>query len=1001
MSRTVDRKMSRQEQRKEALDGLLWNMENGRIRDFYDYIKCAIPVLNQNPGSDRIFSRWLKKKADSTCTTVQEYIAWGAEKLTEEMAALERWYEKDPWKLDGSPDEWKEMWRQTLNAWWEDDTFPALSDKSVLCGNRDVLLYVLVALGFTTDESDEFLDEYSLVKNRDYLRRLYSLDFKEALFRWFLSWNEHHPEQPVCYHEICRYYEVYSTRLLASAKAELDRVCAEIADVICVWEKELKEWKYHNEAAYKKVLSELKELKAECSKVRNDLEKGSQCMYEHLYAEKVKGALTIQVHASRTLGRKKQELKQEEFEHLMSPEKRLYRISSWNDGTYLDRGTDFAWKQLMKYAGPKCEDLEESFAAFMKESELFLSDAYWRQFSQIMKLLGASGGNKKKNESFVREIRFSAETRNPNLYKDAGLFKRKNERLLSFAYNSAEINRALSEGTANGIYISSLLQPVWRNSDDMFSKTEVDSSAGFSVLRRNYEKWCQGKSGPYKAYTRKMILKLALAAGIEDMKSLQETMSLAGSGRFNYLDRSEAMVYLIVRYRDTLRKKMIDISDCLVTIEDLGIHTAAGHKAWEKVRELEAHLPEEYSIHLPAEMKKEFQPSESMEEIENAFMEASETWTHVVTEEKPMYSLVEYLHMSDRLLILFEASASDGASVRKKLFYGPYTSDFKNTSESEKRTGVARELAWVNIQNAWCLLLKDALMEEGVRRVFEVWYEKMKAESFSGLSSERWMEHLDLVEQRIGQIKKYLDIHLEVAYSSKWRPKLMGECNAIAEYLEQFHQAIFDADFMRQSPNASETKFVLEQWMFALAILELLSIRTERSAAYLKEYVFHWIAVGGMHNFSYRYYKNRTGFTEVGSRRYDRMESEDSEAIFAFWNGIYFDYQAIVSAIRWFQENRPEQSVRYEEMLRSLQRKIMEAAEQDPVDKDIEEKLEVRNGPFDYMEYDWRMAGKNLITMYGKQGTRKTETDRADKERVEEFRKRYRWFYQHVGEAYE
>jgi len=1002
-------KVTRQEKRRIELDQVLKKPATGQIRDFYDYMKEAVRVIDQNVAEDRIFSRWLKLKFRQAnglqenmkaTFSVQDYIDWGAEKLASEMEQLERWHVDSLWTWDLPETHYVDVWKRILTLWWEKDSFPELSYKSVKCTNRDIVIYVLMVLGFSVDEADQFLDEFCRVKRGNYLRRLYALDYKEGLFRWIMSWNENHPEKQISYERACLLYEEYGGELLRGVKSDLDNLCANIVRECEYWNAEIKTAQSPY-IRYKKqvlrVLSELKELRKDCLVVRENLCDTREDLYREMHAENLKRALTISVYGRRTLERKKDELRRREFTFELSEEEKFRMIRKWTDETIVNRGTEFAWLQMMKYAMASCSDFTESFEAFKKGTVSFLSDAYWRQFSQMMKLYGMSGGFYEEHKRFVYKKTFSAKTNAPQLYKKTVLISKKDSQSLSFALGSKEVKDAVQGGTANGMYLSELVRPVWRNSEDVFSYTKGKSVSRLSGLWSQYEKWCKGKKGPYEAYTRDTILELALASNMESMSEIQDVMSLAGSREWNLQDPREALVYLVVRYRDELKKVIRDINDLMETVQTQGLQTAAGEKNWIELQSRAATLPALYIENLPDYMCKIGEMPENDQDRQGFIQEVAEIWQSVIREEIPIPTVIEYLHMADRLGILFRASFVNTNKIREKMFYGPYTTDFASQKEDGKK-GVAGELAWLEIQNAWSILMNGLLKDTAVKKVFEFWYQNMqsglRSGNFLGVFIDDWEDTLDLVKRRIKRVKDQLEILMEVEYTKNWKTEIRVKCENIEEALEAFHQTITSAGFMKQDPNAAETKYILEQWITLLAMMELLEVSTEGSVLLLEEYVHHWIITGGLNYFDYTVYKKKAGLenTEQSAVTIDQMVNLEEK--YTFWAEIYQDYRTLCASIRWFEEFRPEQSVVYRKKLNDLKAMMLEEVELDSINLDEEEeKKSSEQRRFKNMKKDWDEVldyGEDLVKTMKREGL--AEYEKNDKW-YRELEQWHRWFY--------
>lgn len=1004
MGRRAVKKASRQEERRELLDSLLVDCETGRIKDFYDYVGDSVQVLDQASGTDRVFYKWLKRKYHAAQSgneevrenriSVQEYINWGAEKLAAEMQDLGHWSNGESWALPETKESRVEIWKKTLTKWWDEDTVPFLSDRKLKCSRRDVILYVLTVLEFTVEESNEMLDELSLQKDRDEVRRLYTLDFKEGLFQWMMYWNEKHPEKKVPYHKVCELYLTYGGQLLWYVKERLDETCLDLRR----WREERQIRRDCENAEVKRQLAQLEELEESCSEMRKTLTNDGSGLYDEIHAENLKRSFAVLVHAKRILERRKEEWNDHWYTGNIAPDQRLAEIRWRNENTRAERGTQYAWRQLIGLADMEQGEFTDAFKEFMNQSVDFLSEAHWRQFSELIYLYGRSGGFSREEDPFVKPIRFSEQTKSPRLYRDAGLFRSSSHTVLSFAYDGNEINKALDSGTANGTYVSSLLEPALRNSGDMFSKGSGDSSDVLSLLRNSYEAWYKGGKGPYAAYKRDKILKIALAAGVDDAEGLKRAMALAGNANFNYLDRKEAMVYLMARYREELKRLFRDMQDALESVEDAGVRTPNGAKAWNRAREIAAKLPAESLSEMPDCMRKDAPVTKLDRDVQMVT-----EWWDGISETNPVPALIAYIRKADFLTIRFGASKETAEKIRMKLFYGPYSGDF-SSKEGGKTGTVAEEISWADIQCKAYDLLDDVLPPDAVKAVFELWYETTRWNDFMKISPESWYQKVKAGEKRVIE-NRLIENRLEVIIADlldvldgDWDQMADEKEEAVSAYLEQFHAAVAEASFMRQNPNALETKFMLEQWFHMLAVLQLLGFEVGDSVERLKEYVFHWIVIGGINNFKYEFYKKKTGLSSLEEKK-NRPEYEDFRRIFPFWEEIYSDYKALCLSVEWFRENRPEQSPVYEAMLAELRKSLKEAAMKDEEagkEEETEAKDKSRKSetwPFKNMKSDWESECE-----YAESALReKDNTDPAGYEKnvndMKAMRNHFEWFY--------
>ena len=686
-------------------------------------------------------------------------------------------------------------------------------------------------------------------------------------------------------------------------------------------------------------------------------------------------------------------------------EQRIQDIRDKNQNTTVDRGTEYAWKQLELLADKKQNDFGAAFDKFMNCSSGFISEAYWRQFSVLMDLYGKSGGASEEHEPYIKKIRFSAATDEPKMYKDVQLFPKRGRTVLSFGYDSKDITSAINSGTANGTYLSSLMRPVLRNSNDMFAKGPVKSMSALSALWNNYNAWCKGEKEPYVSYKRDVILKLALASSVYNQADLHKVMSLAGSSNFNYLDRKEAMVYLVVRYREELHQQIKNMNDAISVVEDKGWGTPGAMKAFKRMKDVAKSLPPEYLAGRPDCLKEK---SELPGTNDKAVVQDAIKWWRLTVNDKRVPSVIEYIRKSDLLRIRFGASSETADEIREKFFYGPYSGDFvKETGKN--RSGVSEETSWVQMECEIFRLMEEVLSEEGVRFVFELWHEDVIWRTFAGISPSCWYQECDLVEMRLEEIEEAMIEALEDAGIST--ETMRGQCADVEACLERLHTVAAQTGFMKQNPNALETEYLLEQWFYVLAGMRVLGIPTGDSTERLKEYVFHWEIIGGVNNFKYANYRKERGFSSVEEMAKDKLsdkhwehQQENYKLIrerwkkdFRFWERVYFDYMAICVSVDWMKVNHPESYSLYALMLRELRQKIKE----DQVNDEIREKLFSKKGgnqPFSNMKSEWKLACSNA-EYFLKLHKTGTEEYKALEKQVKVLKQRYEQFFDDVERA--
>ena len=242
---------------------------------------------------------------------------------------------------------------------------------------------------------------------------------------------------------------------------------------------------------------------------------------------------------------------------------------------------------------------------------------------------------------------------------------------------------------------------------------------------------------------------------------------------------------------------------------------------------------------------------------------------------------------------------------------------------------------------------------------------------------------------------------------------LRGDCTEVESYLYRLHEAAAQAGFMKQTPNALETEYLLEQWFYVLAAMRVLGIPTGDSIECLKEYVFHWVIIGGIKNFKYVNYRKERGFSSVKEMENDKMSDkhwryqlENKKRIrerwnreFRFWERVYFDYKAICVSVDWMKDNHPESYSMYASKLKELRRKIKEDCVMDEI---REKQFSNKNGnqPFSNMKSEWELVckdGAHFLKLYDT----KSEEYKLLKKRVDVLTQHCKSFYEDVERTYD
>lgn len=889
MARKTREKGKRQNEQREKFEALQYDLlhdEDDNIRDFYDYVKVCLAELDKLKKPERIFSRVMKNKLTDLLTEkcqtskpkVEDYILYIAEQLTEWTPALVRWTNGTSWGIpvkeidDGTEvldlDKIRDIWIQTVKQWWDEDTFPRINEGrgegktgkkeySFTYEKRDVALFVLMIFGFTVKECDEFLEELCLVKDSDVVRPLYALDFKECLFRWILLWNENH-EEKISYAKACSYYREYGTTLLMNMRLRVPNVCSGLDAYIghLEREKELEAQNADDRKNYEKRIEAFIDLKESCLGIMQMIPDSENALYEHKHAENLKRLMALTEHLERKLVRINKELSSSIYKTDSNAKLREFRQCVEN--TRVNRGTKYAWSELSRYADERQMNFEESFKRFQEKSVEFISEAYWSQYSQLNRLAIRSEIVAENNPLIKESAQKKKDENKFTILEEA--IDNLDEKNLSFAYDGKDIQSMMINHTNTRVIMTNLLKPVRRHDVDDRLVQEASGSSGVSQMMNAYHKWCTGENAdtPNLEFRREKVLKVALAAGVEDEEGLRAALKLSGRGEFQYLDKKEALVYLMTYYCDELKACYDDITQTIKKILDSGFVRPNWKAAWINLNSQVTSLPKEYRVSIPENLKKKMDreaiPANERARMTNMVNEwANEQYQDLI--ERIPFSLVERLREADFMMILFSLEQEDLEEIRKKLFYGPYTNDF--LSKKQTRPGKKKEKELVEKQNAWLQVIvelysamKQIFTEEGVKQLFSFAYfipEDMTIDEVVKLSAKGVTDknvQKKKEEHRYELADPYcnlVEVTLSESLNGMGKEEIVKSSEEqIHEILETFEETVKASAFLNQAIPALESRYILEQWACVLAALNHFGIDVSKEKQGLNETLKIW-----------------------------------------------------------------------------------------------------------------------------------------------------------------
>lgn len=882
---------SRQNEQREKYEALQYDLlhkEDGNIKDFYDYVKVCLEELNKLKSPERIFSRVMKnkltdllvEKLQTSKPKVEDYILYIAEQLTEWTPVLVRWRNGEPWGLpekemeDGTKcldyEKIRDIWIQTVRQWWDEDTFPRINEGrgegktgkkiySFTYEKRDIVLLVFMIFGFTVKECDDFLEEMCLVKDSDVVRPLYALDFKECLFRWILLWNENH-EEKISYEKACSCYCEYGAALSKHMRQRVPNVCKGIDVYISHLERE-KELNVRNadeRKNYERIIEAFEDLKESCLRILKMIPEEQDALYEHKHAENLKRLMALTDHLERKLVHINKDLSLNSNKTDSSAKLREFRKCVEN--TRVNRGTKYAWSELSRYADERQKNFKESFKQFQERSADFIGEAYWSQYSRLnwlairsevaaenSPLVKVSAQNKKDEDKFA-------------ILQEA--IDNLDEKNLPFAYDGKDIQSMLLNYTNTRIIMSNLLKPVRRQDVDDRLAQEVSGSSGVSQMMNAYHQWCTGENvgTPNLEFRREKVLKVALAAGIENENGLRSALKLSGKSEFQYLDRKEALVYLMTYYCDELKICCEDIKQSIENIFDSGFARPSWKAEWKRLNMYVSSLPSDFQVSIPENMEtrmnRDVIPVNERAGLINMVNEWATEQNYDLMERIPL-SLVERLREADFISILCFTEQDDMnkiEEIRKKLFYGPYINDFeslKQTKPGAKKDKeiVERQQAWIRVVTKLYSAMKQIFTEDAVKQLFSFAYfvpDSVTIDEVLNFSKESRTDK---------SVKKKEEYRYELAdpycnlFESALSESLNGmEKDAIVKASEEqvhkilatFIETAKASAFLNQTSPTLESRYILEQWTCVLAALNHYGIDVSEEKHVLNEMLKIW-----------------------------------------------------------------------------------------------------------------------------------------------------------------
>lgn len=899
------------------------------MKDFYDFAWDAYAELGKSKRRERIFRSILSKRCgrekageseNQEEKRVQEkkVIAYLAEKLAKESPFLLKWCPEERWN-----EEWErrfsaEMWEKTLSLWCQEDSFPAVYDRYLPCRKRDVVLYVMMVCDFTVEESEELLGELSRRKDRDYVRPLYPLDFKEGFFLWLMRWNEKHPENPVGFGDACERYKKYGDDLLDWLASKTEKLDHEILELLS-----------------EKNDQELLDFRENYTKLWQKLCKGEKKrinLFDEMQAEQVKGLLTVVACAERYVSYEKEALFSGDGRRRQNgTDWRQRQFRERNEQTRMNRGTRYARKKMDCLAEE--EDFEKAFSAMCQIFREEIGEAHWRTYSTLIWLYGRSGSENWKNRFLIPFVKPSEKTKVGRRYGSMGIFNEEGRRQ-SFSLSVESISHLVDSQASNGKMISNLFAPVLRNGNLVSAGVSQESSPMFSDLKNNYQNWQKGEKSPYKHYKRKTVLKFLLASGVEEPGRLNSLMEMAGSQELDYLDPREGMVYLMAAWRARL-KGIYD--NLLRTANSLDMGDDDGSLV-KRAAELVCSLPPELGTELLGlqtyDRNLVFKVQELLKKEEGIILD------DILPEVGKWFdtSLIYDLKWMEFLFVCFDADQGSHQETLDRLFYGPCTEKF------EVSAGKGR-IQWAAFYKAlWSLIsCGSEIIADPRKLIFENWKNTMESGQTFAIEDRQTCESfLDDHERRLEQeLSRQLEAEngMENKAGNGREPGqrtgifLPEPVKAVClERLRRLNETAKEAVFLCQDSCTWEAEAALELWFYGLALWKILGVGCEteeyrESRELLQERACFWYCGCQLEYFSMKGYRKlfgcdtyrtkkmteesggivswgpqETDISETDRFIYEEEERQISNS-FRMWEKIFLDASRLRDGMYWLSLN--------------------------------------------------------------------------------------------------
>ena len=165
--------------------------------------------------------------------------------------------------------------------------------------------------------------------------------------------------EKISYEEACGHYLKYGDWLLKKVKPRMEDLIEKIDCYMCgVLECDPES----------KNAAEMSEAKTHCENLLRKLPNEAKALYTYGHAENLKRSLALMTHVERKLERKK--AKANDKIKLHGDDSVLAEYQHYNENTTIYRGTEFAWKELSRFADARQENFMDAFEKFQNRSLL-------------------------------------------------------------------------------------------------------------------------------------------------------------------------------------------------------------------------------------------------------------------------------------------------------------------------------------------------------------------------------------------------------------------------------------------------------------------------------------------------------------------------------------------------------------------------------------------------------------------------------------------------------